>query len=200
MYEGQPDENILNQFESSLTRYLEVKVIQLARTEYVSVSIDWVYTERVSQIQRHRIKHLQDMIKLLKEHFLPEDLAVHIIDHLFNLQMRRRRAEEYILRFKELIEVIDPQAMSDLMERRLFERGLPKIVRFAIADGDLWLGGESTIVNLDKMILVTRQINCDSSAFFRSHKLNYQSYLTYLGPQSGHSYQSGKDKLPSSTR
>eukprot|EP00922_Rhytidocystis_sp_ex-Travisia-forbesii_P068307 GHVS01101733.1.p1 GENE.GHVS01101733.1~~GHVS01101733.1.p1 ORF type:complete len:154 (+),score=7.49 GHVS01101733.1:153-614(+) len=149
-------------------------------------------------MRRHRIKNLEDMIKLLKEHFLPEDLAVHIIDHLFNLQMRRRRAEEYILRFKELIEVIDPQAMSDLMERRLFERGLTRVTRVALADGGHWLGGESTVVNLNKMMEETKHINwkAQDDAVCGRPKFNsprwcysYQSYLRGLGRQSG--YQSG---------
>eukprot|EP00922_Rhytidocystis_sp_ex-Travisia-forbesii_P068299 GHVS01101720.1.p1 GENE.GHVS01101720.1~~GHVS01101720.1.p1 ORF type:complete len:204 (+),score=9.25 GHVS01101720.1:260-871(+) len=164
MYEGQPDENILNQFESSLTRYLEVKVIQLGikelRVRFLGSLLTTIrYTETMSEIQRYRIKNLQDMIKLLKEHFLPEDLAVHIIDHLFNLQMMRRSVHQYIKLFNELIEVIDTQAMSDLMKRRLFERGLPVETRVRLANQGHWLGGESTIVNLNKMMQVTKQID-----------------------------------------
>eukprot|EP00922_Rhytidocystis_sp_ex-Travisia-forbesii_P068293 GHVS01101714.1.p1 GENE.GHVS01101714.1~~GHVS01101714.1.p1 ORF type:complete len:180 (+),score=10.89 GHVS01101714.1:260-799(+) len=164
MYEGQPDENILNQFESSLTRYLEVKVIQLGikelRVRFLGSLLTTIrYTETMSEIQRYRIKNLQDMIKLLKEHFLPEDLAVHIIDHLFNLQMMRRSVHQYIKLFNELIEVIDTQAMSDLMKRRLFERGLTRVIRVALADEGHWLGGESTVVNLNKMMEETKHIN-----------------------------------------
>eukprot|EP00922_Rhytidocystis_sp_ex-Travisia-forbesii_P068296 GHVS01101717.1.p1 GENE.GHVS01101717.1~~GHVS01101717.1.p1 ORF type:complete len:207 (+),score=6.47 GHVS01101717.1:260-880(+) len=206
MYEGQPDENILNQFESSLTRYLEVKVIQLGikelRVRFLGSLLTTIrYTETMSEIQRYRIKNLQDMIKLLKEHFLPEDLAVHIIDHLFNLQMMRRSVHQYIKLFNELIEVIDTQAMSDLMKRRLFERGLPVETRVRLANQGHWLGGESTIVNLNKMITSTRldasQIKMEAYIAFRypdsssARRPFYSYHRRTTDIDFGNGYQSG---------
>eukprot|EP00922_Rhytidocystis_sp_ex-Travisia-forbesii_P038577 GHVS01057434.1.p1 GENE.GHVS01057434.1~~GHVS01057434.1.p1 ORF type:complete len:197 (+),score=17.21 GHVS01057434.1:313-903(+) len=82
MYDGLPDDKVLDSFESSLKRLLEKRGIDLNSDNalieagsYLS-GVAWNYWKDVSKKKGHLIHGIDDMMMLLRKRFLPNDQIV----------------------------------------------------------------------------------------------------------------------------
>eukprot|EP00922_Rhytidocystis_sp_ex-Travisia-forbesii_P038593 GHVS01057458.1.p1 GENE.GHVS01057458.1~~GHVS01057458.1.p1 ORF type:complete len:542 (+),score=69.29 GHVS01057458.1:323-1948(+) len=160
MYDGQPDANILDLFESSVKRLLESKGVELNGDDavrqagsYLTANVWWRYWKDVSTKKAHLIRGIDDMMLLLREEFLPNNFLEKKMEELLEIKMNPKGAREYNERFRYLIRVTNNQLMGEGWKRYFFEKGLTAHVRRMLRSSP------AVINNLDDLMEVTQQID-----------------------------------------